>query len=327
MTNTPPPFLRLLLGPTASGKESVALACARSYGTDIISVDSMKVYRGLDIGTAKPSPAIRREITHHCLDLADPLVSFTVADFITAAEAAIGRVAAAGKKPLLSGGTALYYKNLLEGMFAGPPADAGLREELNRRAQAEGPAALHAELARVDPAAAEKIHPHDLRRIIRALEVAHHTGRPISSLQTQWERGAQATGPRDFRYPCALVGLAWPREELYRRIEARVDAMLAAGLLEEARGVFHERRRLGHGPLQAVGYKEFFPHFAGQSTLAEAVTRLKQNSRQLAKSQLTWFRKFPCAWVEMTAARAPADAAAEVMAIWDEAEGASLETV
>ena len=165
-----PPFLRVLLGPTASGKSAVALHCARALGTDIISVDSMKVYRGLAIGTAKPSEAVRRDVTHHCVDLADPTERFSVARYVAAAEEACKRLQRGGKRPLLAGGTALYYKGLLEGLFDAPPADPALREALRERAAAEGPEALHRALADKDPAAAQKIHPHDVRRLVRALE-------------------------------------------------------------------------------------------------------------------------------------------------------------
>jgi tRNA dimethylallyltransferase len=286
------PFLRILLGPTASGKESAAVACAKMIGGEIVSVDSMKIYRTLDIGTAKASEKIRADVPHHCLDIADPEENFSVGRYVEEAEKAIVSVVARGKVPILSGGTALYYKGLLEGLFDGPSADADLREEFNRRAETEGVEKLYAELAEVDPQAAEKIHPNDLRRIVRALEVAKLTGQPISSQQTQWV-GAE------YRYPCALAALDWPREVLYARIEKRVDLMMAEGLLEEARQVYEKRDYLSRTPLQAVGYKEFFSYFSGETDLAEAVELLKKNTRNLAKSQMTWFRKFPCEWIAM----------------------------
>ncbi len=328
----PPPFLRILLGPTASAKSAVALHCARELGTDIISVDSMKVYRRLAIGTAKPSEAVRRNVTHHCVDLAAPTERFSVARYVAAAEAACRRLYGVGKRPLLAGGTALYYKGLLEGLFDAPPPDPALREALRERAATQGPEALHRELADKDPAAAEKIHPHDVRRLVRALEVFASTGRPISEQQRQWEGFHAADGTEEgepppppphasrFRYPCALVGLHWPRQMLYARIDQRADRMMAAGLLEEARWVYEHRATLSPTLLQAVAYKELFGYFEGQQPLADCVELLKKHTRHLAKSQLTWFRKFPCRWVEMSEDRDPEDAAAEALAIWEKAK-------
>ncbi len=314
----PRPFLRILLGPTCSGKERLALACAERLGGEIVSVDSMKLYRGLDVGTAKPAAADRARVPHHCLDLVDPGAEFSVARYLEAAEAAIAAIAARGRPVVLSGGSALYYKALLEGLFPGPGADPEVRAVLREQAAQEGPEVLHARLAELDPAAAARIHPRDLRRLVRALEVHSLTGRPIGEWQQEWQRGARDT-TAGWRYPAAVVGLDWPREELYRRIHERVDRMLAAGLLEEARGVYERRAELGRTPLQAVGYKEFFPYFAGELPLAEAVELLKKNTRHLAKSQLTWFRKFPVAWLPMSPELTPEAAVPAVLRRWDEA--------
>ncbi len=327
----PPPFLRILLGPTASGKEGLALLCAERIAAEIVSVDSMKIYRGLDIGTAKPDAETRARIRHHCLDIAEPTEVFSVARYVEAADAAIAAIAAGNKPPLLSGGTALYYKGLLQGLFSGPRANPGLRRSLRARAESEGPQALYAELERLDPATASRVHPNDLRRVIRALEVAMLTGRPISEQQTQWTGTGRSSpsgnaaapgsngfpGSRAMRYPCAMVALEWPRETLYRRIEARVEQMLAAGLVEEARRVYENRDTYSPTPLQAVGYKEFFPYFEGGATMNEAIELLRKNTRNLAKSQDTWFRKFPCHRLRMHEDRPREEVVHEILRIWE----------
>ncbi|MBN2713971.1 MAG: tRNA (adenosine(37)-N6)-dimethylallyltransferase MiaA [Planctomycetes bacterium] len=306
------PFLRILLGPTASGKERSALASAKLLGGDIISVDSMKIYRGLDIGTAKASPEMRKLVRHHCLDIAEPTEVFSTARYVSAAEDAISLVSAENRPVILSGGTALYYKNLLEGIFEGPSADPAVRTELLARAESEGHEALYAELESLDPQAAQKIHPNDIRRVVRALEVNRLTGKPISAHQTQW-------GKWDMRYPCAMVAIDWPRELLYKRIEERVDRMVDCGIEEEARMVFENRESYAHTPLQAVGYKEFFDYFESKATFDEAVDLLKKNTRHLAKSQMTWFRKFPCEWLEMKEGMTADDVAGAAVEIWNKA--------
>lgn len=322
--DSPPPFLRILLGPTASGKETVAVTCAQSLNGEIISVDSMKLYRDLHIGTASPSSTALATVPHHCVNFLSPSASFDVAQYVEKSSAAIQQIVRAQKVPILSGGTALYYKGLLEGIFAGPPADAAVREALQKRLETEGGAVLHAELAQADPAAAAKIHPNDQRRLVRALEVLKVTGVPLGEQQKEWQSHRPHLAPKttvaptwDFRYPCSLVGLAWSRPILYARIEKRVDRMLAAGLLKEARWVYENRPTVSRTLLQAVGYKEFFAHFSGEISQAEAVTLLKRNTRHLAKSQMTWFRKFPCKWVEMTEERDHDEVAREVRAVWD----------
>jgi tRNA dimethylallyltransferase len=336
------PFLRILLGPTASGKERVALRAAGSLGAEIVSVDSMKIYRGLAVGTAQPTAEDLARVPHHALALVPPTESFSVREYLARAEAAIAAIAARGRPVLLSGGTPLYYKALLAGLFDGPPADEALRAELGARAAREGPETLHAELARVDPAAAKRLHPNDLRRVVRALEVHRLTGEPISDRQVQWteadgappggaDSGSAPGMPSDpppgaepgRRYPAALVGLRWGRAELEKRIRARVARMLDAGLLAEAREVWRQRETLARTPLQAVGYKEFFPHFAGERTLDEAVETLVRNTKRLAKAQMTWFRRWDVDWID----RAPGDderaVAAEAVRLWSARAAAS----
>lgn len=296
------PALRIIVGATASGKESLALAVARHLRGEIVSVDSMKVYRGLDVATAKASLAQRARTRHHCLDLVEPHETFSAADFVREAEASIADIVSRGATPLLSGGTALYYKALLEGLFAGPGADPVLRAEFERRAREEGTEVLHRELAGVDPAAAAKIHPSDLRRLVRALEVAALTGRGISSAQTQWQgfhepvpepsRRAEASFAKP-RFPFVMIRVVREREDIHRRIAERIMRMAEGGLREEVEEVWEKRRILSRTPLQAVGYKEFFPYFSGDCTWEDALEKLRLATNRLVRSQDTWFRKFP----------------------------------
>ncbi len=292
--------LRILVGTTASGKERLALEVAALLGGEIVSVDSMKIYRGLDIATAKAGAEERRRVPHHCLDLADPAESFSAADFARAADAAIADIAARGRVPILSGGTALYYRALLEGLFEGPGADAALRRRLEDRAAAEGTEALHRELSLRDPAAAAKIHPADLRRLVRALEVVELTGGSISSAQAQWAEFHNADPAaragalfRRTRYPFVMARIVRERGDVHRRVKERIDRMAASGLREEAERVFSLRDRLSRTPLQAVGYKEFFPYFLGECPWEDALERLRAATNRLVRRQDTWFRKFP----------------------------------
>lgn len=298
--------LRIILGTTASGKERLALACARLAGGEIVSVDSMKVYRGLDVATAKAGPREREAVPHHCLDLVDPDETFSAADFVRAAEEAIAGIRARGGIPILSGGTAFYYKALLEGLFEGPGADLKLRAALTDRAEREGSAALHRELSERDPTAAGKIHPSDLRRIVRALEVAALTGRGISASQTQWE-GFHLDNPEERaagyfarpRHLFVMYRIVRDREDVRRRVKERIDRMAESGLEAEARMVWENRERISRTPLQAVGYKEFFPYFEGSCSWEEALEKLRLGTNRLVRSQDTWFRKFPPREVSM----------------------------
>ena len=274
-----------ILGCTASGKEHTGLALARRLGGHIVSVDSMKIYRRMDIGTAKPTPQERAEIVHHGIDLVEPSEPFSVARYVQYADAAIASILAAGAVPLAVGGTALYLKALTEGLFAGPSANPEIRDELTRRAAAEGLAALHAELAAVDPQAAARIHPNDQKRIVRALEVHRLTGEPISRLQQQWDKPSR-------RYDAVMIGVRRDREDVNRRINARVKRMLERGLREEVAALLAEPGGLSRQAAQALGYAEMIAHLRGRCTLEEAVERIKINTRQFAKRQRTWFRRF-----------------------------------
>jgi tRNA dimethylallyltransferase len=277
-----------LVGPTACGKSAVALELARRHPVEIVSVDSMQVYRGMDIGTAKPTAAQRALAPHHMIDVLEPEQSCNVGWFCRAAGTAIDGIFARGRRPLLVGGTALYLKGLIWGLADAPGRVPELRRRILRELQEHGSKALHGRLERLDPAAAGRIHPNDVQRLVRALEVCEATGRGGSEGQTQFA-GSPAL--------CTvMVGLRLARAELYRRIEERVDRMMAKGLLREVEGL---RGRLGPQASQALGYKELMAHLEGRMSLAEAVALTKRNTRRFAKHQLTWFRHMPqVRWVE-----------------------------
>jgi tRNA dimethylallyltransferase len=271
----------VILGPTASGKSDLAMAVARRTGAEILSVDSMQVYRGMDIGTAKPSDAERAEVTHHLIDVVEPDQDFTVARFVEMADAVIGD-AALRKVPLIAtGGTPLYYKALFEGLFEGPGADPVLRAKLRDFPPDE----LHRKLTEVDPAAAARIHVNDAKRLVRALEVFELTGKPISSFQTSWAEGSA-------RYRATWVGLSWDRDALNRRINARVRVMLAAGRPDAVRQLLAQYGPLSKTASEATGYHELIEHIEGRMTLDEAIEQIKIATRQLARRQMKWFRRF-----------------------------------
>ena len=272
-----------LVGATAVGKSTVGLLLAERLGGEVLSLDSMAVYRGMDVGTAKPTAADRARVPHHLLDLVDPTEEFTLAEYLRRAGGAVADVRARGKTPIFVGGTPLYLKALLRGVFEGPPADPEFRAAVTAEAQAVGPAALHDRLAQVDPVAAAKLHPHDTRRIVRALEVYRATGVPISHLQMQFDEGRPAAS-------CRVYQLLRPREELHRRIAARVDAMFAGGLVEEAAGLLARHGDLGKTASQAVGYREALACLADTLDRQTAIADVTARTRQFAKAQETWFR-------------------------------------
>ena len=279
-----------LMGPTASGKTALALDWAERIGGEIVSVDSALVYRGLDIGAAKPTPAEQALVPHHLLDVRDPWQPYSAAAFAQDARTAIDGILARGKVPILAGGTGLYFRALLHGLSDMPAADAGLRARLEADAAARGWAALHADLARVDPEAAARIHATDAQRIQRALEVWHLSGRSMS----QWQR-APARGRLPVRVlPVVLA----PRDRgvLHARIEQRFDAMLAAGFLDEVRALralpqlAAHPAPLGLPALRAVGYRQAWEHLDGITDAATFRARAVAATRQLARRQLTWLR-------------------------------------
>lgn len=271
----------VILGPTASGKSALALEVARRTGARILSADSMQVYRGMDIGTAKPTPAERARVIHHLIDVAGPDEVFTAARFVEAADQAIAEAATQGVPLIVTGGTPLYYKSLFEGLFDGPEADEGVRTRLRALPNEE----LARRLAQVDPQAARRIHVNDGKRLIRALEVFELTGRPISDLQNEWGGGA-------LRHRAVWVGLAWDREALNRRINARVKGMIAAGWLQETQRLIEAYGALSTTAAEATGYRELIDHLQGRLALDDATERIKIATRQLARRQMKWFRRW-----------------------------------
>jgi tRNA dimethylallyltransferase len=294
MTDTGNALTRLLiiLGPTASGKSDLAVRLAETCNGELINADSLQVYQGLDIGTAKPSQAVRSQVPHHLIDLLPPEAPFTAADFCRAADRVIADIVARGKRPIVVGGTGLYLRALIHGLADSPGEDLAVRHEMQQLAAEQGNEAVLARLRAVDPVAAARIHPNNLVRIIRALEVYNQGGRPLSSF---WdEHGFMAE-----RYQYLKIGLQVEREELYRRIEARVDAMLAAGLVAEVQTLLAQGASSTLKPLRSIGYKEVCAHLAGELSLAEARALIIRNTRHYAKRQLTWCkREEPINWVE-----------------------------
>lgn len=313
---TPPAAERTLLtplwaitGPTASGKTALAIEVAKQLNIEIISLDSMALYRGMDVGTAKPTAAERSAVPHHLIDVIDPDEEFSVAQYLAAAQRAASEIQARSRVPLFVGGTPLYLKALLRGMFVGPAADWELRERLERFANERGQQALHERLAAVDPAAAERLHPCDTRRIIRAIEVHEKLGQPISQLQRQFDEPRRPD-------QCRVATLAWPREELYSRIDARVDAMFAAGLVAEVQTLLTRGGPLSRTAGQAVGYREVIEHLHGERELDATIALVKLRTRQFAKRQLTWFRSLAeCQTVPLAAPLDVADTVRTIVAI------------
>lgn len=271
--------LLVLVGPTASGKSSAAIPVARALDAEVVSLDSMLLYRGMDIGTDKPRET--GGVPHHLVDLLDPSERFDVRRYIDLAETAIGEIRARGRRVLVVGGTGLYLMALLKGVFEGPRCNAPLRARL---ADLESPE-LHRRLAAVDPETAGALHPNDRRRITRALEVFEATGRSLREQQTQFE------GPD--RHAAAIAGIRWPRAQLAQRIRQRVAAMFDAGLVDEVR-----RLDLGPTASQAVGYKEVLGALRGEYDLAEARRLVERNTLRLARRQETWFKRFPVRWID-----------------------------
>ncbi|MBX3414827.1 MAG: tRNA (adenosine(37)-N6)-dimethylallyltransferase MiaA [Pirellulales bacterium] len=282
-----------LTGPTAAGKSAIGIELAESIGAEIVSLDSMAIYRGMDIGTAKPNRTERARVPHHLLDIVEPGEEFSLAEYRRLAERTSREIRSRGAAVLFVGGTPLYLKALLRGIFEGPPADWEFRRQWEQRASEE-PDLLHQRVSEVDARSAQKLHPRDTRRLIRALEVLEKTGRPISDWQEQFDR------PRAVE-SCRVFTLQWPREELYARINARVEAMFAEGLVEECRALISDGRALGRTARQALGYREVFEHLAGRLTLAETIDLVQRRTRQFARRQLTWFRSLQeCRNVELS---------------------------
>ena len=272
-----------LAGPTASGKSATALELARRIDGEILSMDSMAIYRGMDIGTAKATKNEQREVPHHLIDIVDPQQAFSVSDYVVAAETVATDVLSGGRIPLFVGGTGLYLRSLLRGVFEGPEADWEFRRDLERKCKELGNDWLHSELRKFDEQTAARLHPNDIRRVIRAIEVHHVTGQPLSTMQQQ-------TPPNENDMPPLVCWLDPPREWLHERINRRVDEMMRAGLLEETQRLLSQTPPPGRTARQALGYREIIAHIEDSVPLEVAVEQIKTGTRQFAKRQYTWFR-------------------------------------
>lgn len=294
-TPTPRAELCALVGPTAAGKSALALALAERAGAELVSLDSMQVYRGMDIGTAKPSAEERARVPHHMLDLVDPVERYDVQRFLADLEPVLAGIAERGGRALLVGGTAFYLKVLTHGLFEGPPSDLELRARLEAEAAALGSPAMHARLSELDPQSAERLHPNDRKRVVRALEVLEQTGRRLSDWQREWrDEGGQGRAGRARR----LVGVGHATPDLDARIRERTGRMLDAGWAEEARAV---REGCGFGPtaVQALGYAQVLRWVDGELTRGECSQEIALRTRQFARKQRTWYRKFEeIVWLE-----------------------------
>jgi len=283
-----------LTGVTATGKSRIALALAERLGAEIISLDSMAIYRGMDIGTAKPTADQQAAVSHHLIDIVEPSEDYSVAQYVDAAHAKIAGIRGRGREVLFVGGTPLYLKALLRGLFEGPPANWELRQEIEREVAEVGNEALHARLEQIDPVAASAIHVRDTRRLIRAIEVFRATGQPISHQQMEFDDSRRAE-------ECRVFVLRRPKEEQNARINERVEEMVERGLIEEVERLTANGRQLGRTASQAVGYREVIEFLAGERDRASMLERIKTRTRQFAKRQGVWFRSLSeCRFVDIS---------------------------
>lgn len=284
-----------VVGPTASGKTALSVALAQHMDAEIVSCDSMQLYRRMEIGTAKPTREERCGVKHHLIDCVDPETAFSAADYVSAAERCVSDITLRGRTPLFCGGTGLYFEAFLRGGFPETKSDPALRNELQAFYETHGRDALYARLTDLDPEAAKTIHPNNVRRVIRALEICL-SGEGVT--KTEQDREKSVYSPR---YLPTVVGLSWSRELLCRRIDRRVDLMMEAGLLEETERLLKEGVfECSETAAQAIGYKELLPYLRGECALSDAVERLKISTRQYAKRQMTWFRTHGnVTWIEM----------------------------
>ena len=301
----------LIAGPTATGKSEIALRLAERIGGEIISVDSMQVYRGLDIGTAKSSVADRARIPHHLIDVVELTQPFDAAKFVTLANQAVREIQSRGRVPVLCGGTGLYFKAFLDGLGEAPPSDAALRAELEATPQES----LLRELSERDPATFEKIDRQNPRRVIRAVEVIRLTGRPFSEQRSEWNHAPSLAASNrsedgNTHHGTLFVGINRTPDDLHRRCNARVDEMFQRGLVEETRRLLEHGLAQNQTALQAIGYRQVAEHLRGERPLDQTIELVKSRTRQFAKRQLTWFRKHAqLTWIEI----APQDSVAEVL--------------
>ncbi|MEW8972096.1 MAG: tRNA (adenosine(37)-N6)-dimethylallyltransferase MiaA [Mesobacillus sp.] len=285
--------LIVLIGPTAVGKTKLSIELAKKFDGEIISGDSMQIYKGMDIGTAKITVAEMEGIPHHLIDIKEPDESFSTAEFQELVRKKIDEISSRGKMPMIVGGTGLYIQSVIfDYHFTDAPSDPAFRRSLEQTAEAEGQDFLHGKLKEADPESASRIHPNNVRRVIRALEIIHCTGKTAGELQ-------ENQSP-ELLYETALIGLTMDREILYNRINYRVDLMVEQGLLDEVK-YFYDKGLRDCQSIQAIGYKELYDYFDGKVSLELAIENLKQNSRRYAKRQLTWFRnKMNVEWFDMS---------------------------
>ncbi|MCB9872876.1 MAG: tRNA (adenosine(37)-N6)-dimethylallyltransferase MiaA [Planctomycetaceae bacterium] len=294
-----------LTGATASGKTRVGIELAKLLNAEIISLDSMSVYREMNIGTAKPTAEQRSEVPHHLLDVVAPHEEYSLSQYVRDAHRVIGEIRSRGNKVLFVGGTPLYLKALLRGVYPGPPADWDFRHQIEEEVETVGIAALHARLEQVDPLAAAKLHPNDKRRIIRALEVYKQTGRPLSHEQIHFD---------DIPHEqCKAFVLSWPRRILHRRIESRVERMFQSGLVDEVTGLLDRYGELGRTAAQAVGYREVIEFLRDGQALGSTIEQVQARTRQFARRQETWFRNLAeCEFISVNAELEPKEIAQQI---------------
>lgn len=282
-----------LIGPTAVGKTEVAISLAKYLNAEIVSADSMQIYKGMDIGTAKPTKELREIVRHHMIDIVEPVDDFSVGEYSRMAKKIIDEITDRGKVPLIVGGTGLYIKALTRGLFEGPKRDKEFRKRMEMEEEIHGKGYLHKRLTEIDPVAASKIHPSDLRRIVRALEVYNSEKKPITELQ---ENKTISYG-----YSPIKIGLTRDRKELYKRIEQRVDWMVSNGLEEEVKELIKKGCNEEMTSMQGLGYRHFLKYLKGEYSHDEAIRLLKRDTKRYAKRQFTWFRKEEgIQWVDIT---------------------------
>ncbi len=284
--------LQILTGPTACDKTEIGFTVAQKIKGEIISADSMLFYRGMDIGTAKPPFAMRELVPHHFIDIVDPWESYSVGRYVDDVEILIDDADSEERKFLIVGGSPLYIKGLVDGIFNGPEADWNIRRELEKLAEEKGNLHVHGILQRIDPVKAAELHPNNLRRIIRAIEVYKITGEPVSVLQEEYKQARKS-------YQFKIMCMARDREDIYRRINERVETMFDKGLVDEVKSLLDNPGGLSKQARQALGYKEVIQYLDGGLTLDDAKDMVKLSTRRFAKRQMTWFRGFPdVQWLE-----------------------------